>query len=459
MTGLLGQLSPNSVRGQLLIWLLGPLLLIGAFGIYDSYRTARTTADSVSDRVLSGSALAIAERVFVNDDNDLEVDIPYVALQMLTSSEDDRVFYKIETSTGEFVTGYRGLKLRKSEQDQQAVSFSDGTFRGEPIRIVTYFGAASSNTKSIGFRVSVAETTNARSAIARSILVRSLVRQTALILGAAVLIWFAVTRALRPLRKLELAVSRRSPEDVRPIEHQVPHEVQGLVFTINGLVSRFYASIKALENFTSNASHQFRTPLALIKTHLEVAAREKTPDKRAKAIGRAHTAVGEAERLMSQILLLARVNAVSTLELRSKKCNLSEVAREVCEEFVLQLSHQGRSDVDLGFQTGESIIVFADKTLVQEVIRNLVDNAVKHSGEAPKIDVSVAQNTSGGTITVRDYGKGFDSEESETQSKRGEGLGLSIVKEIVAILEGKLAIIKTTPPPGMSITATFKPDV
>ena len=99
-----------SLRGRLLLWLLVPLMLIGLVALYDGYRAARTTADEVSDRVLAGSALAIAERVFVNDEGALEADIPYVALQMLTSSEDDRVFYRIEDGEGVFVTGYRNLE-------------------------------------------------------------------------------------------------------------------------------------------------------------------------------------------------------------------------------------------------------------------------------------------------------------------------------------------------------------
>ena len=107
MTAFTSHDDSYSLRGRLLLGLLVPLMLIGLLALYDGYRAARTTADEVSDRVLAGSALAIAERVFVNEEGDLEADIPYVALQMLTSSEDDRVFYRIEDGDGEFVTGYR----------------------------------------------------------------------------------------------------------------------------------------------------------------------------------------------------------------------------------------------------------------------------------------------------------------------------------------------------------------
>lgn len=454
-----------SLRTQLLLWLLGPIIILGLIAVYDGYSTARSTADSVSDRVLAGSALAIAERVFVNEDDELEVDIPYVALQMLTSSEDDRVFYRIESDEGKFVTGYRRLQLPKTQSALAEVGFSNGFFRKEPIRLAVYSGAASSNTRSLGFRVAVAETTNTRTAIAQSILVRSLWRQAALILGSTFLVWLVVSRALKPLQKLESAVARRSPDDVRPIRHHVPEEVSGLVHTINELVERFAASITALQHFTSNASHQFRTPLALIKTHLEVATREQDPERQREAIESAHRAVGEAERLMAQMLLLARLDAVSREQIRQKTCDLTELSRATCEEFVMQLSHQGREDVDLGFEASGPFLVKADGTLTQEVIRNLTDNAIKHSGDNPTIDVSVVESGAKVCLTVRDHGAGFQRGDGnsggETQndsipnSGLNNGLGLSIVHEILEIQNADIEFEKLPKGQGMKVSVFF----
>lgn len=458
---------PRSLRGRLLFWLLGPLLLLAVFAIIDGYRTARITADTVSDRVLSGSALAIAERVFVNEDDVLEVDVPYVALQMLTTSEDDRVFYRIEDSENGFITGYRGLDL-PSSSDGAPISFSNSRFRGAPVRIAVYEGAASSNERSLGFRVAIAETTNARSAIATTILLRSLARQVFFLLSAAVLIWVAVSLALRPLQKVEAAVQRRSPEDVRPIEHRVPTEIEGLVSTINGLVARFAASIAALQNFTSNASHQFRTPLAVIKTHLDIAAREKDPDVQRDAIQNAHSAVDDAERLMRQMLLLARLDASSREKLQSDTCDLTQVAREVCEEFVLQLSAAGKGDVDLGFEAAGPCMVRSEETLTREVIRNLVDNAVKHGGGqgASRVDVKVESGKAYGLIHVTDDGDGFDFAATSknrpeakypafSTSDNNSGLGLAIVQDILGLVGGQLKAERLIKPNGMRITASF----
>ena len=437
-----------SIRTRLLLWLLGPLIIIGIVALLDGYREARTTADKVSDRVLSGSALAIAERVFVNENGDLEVDIPYVALQMLTSSEDDRVFYKVENGSGEFITGYRNLNIPDLDnRSADEITFTDGRFRDVAIRIATYKAAASSNTKSLGFTVAVAETTNARNAIAEDLLISSAIRVSALIFAAAILVWFAVTRSLIPLLKLEAAVERRSPEDIRPIEHKVPKEVSGLVVTINDLVARFANSIRALKNFTSNASHQFRTPLAIIKTHLEIASREENPDARKKAIADAQIAVGDAERLMSQMLLLARIDASSKREMQSQTCNLTSITKKVCEDTVLQLSNSNRLDVDLGYTGKDDLQIIGDKTLIQEVVRNLIDNAMKHGGANVQIDVSVTRSEKHIALEISDDGPQFEMPSFEKtaamqvkhkRKRNSNGFGLSIVKDILDLFDAKL---------------------
>ena len=459
--------SSFSLRTRLLLWLLGPLLLIGILALWDANRAARQTADEISDRLLAGSALAIAEQLFVNDDGELEVDVPYVALQMLTSSADDRVFYRIETLDGDFVTGYRQLDLRPSGKGNgEDTRFFNSTFRGLDIRVATFVGAASSSKKSLGYRVGVAETTNARVATAESILLRSALRQAVLIIAAVILVWVAVTSALKPLSNLKRAIDRRNPDDMRPIRHKVPLEVEGVVERINDLLARFSSSIEALRNFTSNASHQFRTPLALINTHLELAERAKNRADKSASIQNAKNAVGDAERLMGQMLLLSRLDTLSRDELGKKKCDLSAVTRDVCEEFILRLSNQSDLNVDLGFRGDPKVQIRADGTLIQEVVRNLIDNSIKHSGKNPKIDVSVTLVDDAGVLSIVDHGTGFEFDRMLNRDKpryeygppitgNNAGIGLKIVRDIVELLDGSLEASRTTNPPKMRIDVVF----
>ncbi len=217
-------------------------------------------------------ALAIAERVVVAEDGTLQVDIPYVALEMLTSAAQDRVFYRVDGPPGKFITGYQSLPvLDKTPGDGAA--FADDTFRGEPIRVATLERSASTGIRSVPFVVTVAETTIARLQLAQAILVRSALRLAFMIAGAAVIVWISVTVALRPLYKLGDAIGERSPDDLHPIKQTVPSEVEPLVDTVNSFMVRLQSALDALRHFTGNASHQLRTPLAIIRTQLALSAR------------------------------------------------------------------------------------------------------------------------------------------------------------------------------------------
>ena len=137
---------PYSLRRRLLLWLMVALLAVAALAVVDTWREARDTATSLSDRVLAGSVLAIAERVIVTEDGVLEVDVPYVALEMLTSAAQDRVFYRVDGPEG-FITGYQTLPTSVSATAD--IAYSDASFRGEPIRVAVLRRAASSGGSAI----------------------------------------------------------------------------------------------------------------------------------------------------------------------------------------------------------------------------------------------------------------------------------------------------------------------
>jgi two-component system sensor histidine kinase TctE len=455
--------SPYSLRRRLLAWLLLPLLAIGLVALFDAYRSARLTADEISDRVLAGSALAIAERVFVNDDGQLEVDIPYVALDMLTSSSEDRVFYQIQGPQSQFITGYPRLAVPDTfARTERDLSYANARFRGDPIRIAVFAGAASSDSLSLAFRVVVAETTNARAKMARDILLRSALRQGILIIAAALIVWFAVTRALRPLYRLQEAVGRRSPEDLRPIRHTVPNEVSGLVNTINDLVKRFGSSLSALRNFTANASHQLRTPLTVMRTQMAIAHRATNSRDLATALAETDGAIGDAERVLSQLLILARIDSTAQQDLSKHKCDIALASRQVCEDLI---SSSTAPDVDLGYEGPSSLTVPGDPVLFSEMLRNLVENAIRHGGSPIEITVRIRKVGKQAVLEVEDNGPGIAPSQRQAVLERfqrgteatseGSGLGLAITGEIVQLFGGTLELDTPKSGHGLLVAMTF----
>lgn len=445
-----------SLRRRLLLWLLIPLCTIGVIALADAYRSARQTANEIFDRVLTGSALAIAERVFVNEDGDLDVDIPYVALDMLTSAAQDRVFYRLEGAKGSFVTGYERLALPEPVAGStDRFSYSDSVFRGTPIRIASYSGVASTSDAPISFRIAVAETTNARNALTAELLLRTAIRQALLIGAAAIIVWIAVTRALVPFRRLGGAIDRRSPDDLRPILHRVPAEVSGLVGTINSFMHRLDYALSALRHFTANASHQIRTPLTIMRTHLALAHHAQTPEDTKAALDACDRAIVDAERTLSQLLLLARIDEASSQALAEQQANLSNIAKGVVEANIIRATEAG---FDLGFEGSGTVSCRGDEVLLHELVSNLVDNAITHGTSGDTITVRVIETAGSSILQVEDNGAGIQPEfqeealqrfsgnsQSSTQDSNkirdlNSGLGLSIVSEIANLFQGHISL-------------------
>ena len=453
-----------SLRRRLLAWLLMPLVTIGLIALFDTYREAVRTANAVSDRVLAGSALAIAERVVVAEDGTLEVDIPYVALEMLTSAAQDRVFYRVDGPPGRFITGYQSLPTIAG-QTQESSSFADASFRGDPIRIAVLERSASTGVNSIPFVVTVAETTIARSQLANTILLRSAVRLAILILGAAIIVWFAVTASLRPLYRLRDAIAQRNPEDLHPIDQSAPHEVRGLVDSVNSFMGRLDSALDALRRFTGNASHQLRTPLTIIRTQLALAARASSLEEARAAAGTGDDAVVHAERILAQLLLLAKIDEAASERLkRLVPVNLTALAESCTADRILTARAAG---MDLGFEGGEPLTIRGEPLLLTELIGNLIENGIAYAGEGAEITVRVFLKDAI-VLEVEDDGPGIAPEQIETVRQRfarghggvkpGAGLGLPIVEEIAALFGARLELLPARAGQGLRARVSFPPD-
>lgn len=197
----------------------------------------------------------------------------------------------------------------------------------------------------------------------RSLLLHSALRIGGMILDAAAVVWVVVTLAARPLDTLSQALATRRPGDLSPLRSDAPSEVWGLVQAVNGVIARLGATIEALHNFTGNASHQLRTLLAAVRAQLALATRESDPTAAKVVIGQAESALAEAERVLAQLLLLARVDASAAFPLPGPTI-LLVLARDLTAELVPSAA---RGAIDLGFDRcgagTEPVLARADATL------------------------------------------------------------------------------------------------
>lgn len=432
-----------SLRRRLLVWLTLATTALGVLALADTWREAVATAQGLSDRVLEGSALAIAERVTVDEGGGLEADIPFAALEMLASAAEDQVFYRIDAPVGRFLTGYEGLA--EVAVDEEGIGFADGSFGEVPIRSATILRRVSTGATAVAFTVTVAESTLARSELARTILIRSALRILALMLCTIAIVWLAVTLAFRPLDRLGAAIAERTPDDLRPIRETVPLEAAPLAGAVNSFMGRLEDAVAALRHFTGNASHQLRTPLATLRTQLALARRAGDRAQGDAALDKAEAALVRAERVLAQLLALARVDAAAT-GLALGPVDLAALARDLAAESLAQADARG---IDLGYEGPDRAEAMAEPVLAAELLRNLLDNALAYAGRGAVVTVRVRASPepdAAVVLEVEDNGPGLPPDrlaalqagalpqrmapKAGASDARGSGLGLAIVAEI-----------------------------
>lgn len=428
-----------SLRRRLLAWLLVPLGVVAAATLIEAYGNARAAADTAYDRLLGASALAIAERVVLSN-NELEVDLPYVALEMLSSSAQDRVFYRVTGPGGAFVTGYRDLPSIPASIPIRhgATGFHDAVYRGEPVRVAVHTQLYSGPNEQGLFTVEVARTRGERDRLARAIALATARRILVLIGVAALVTWIGIGRGLAPLKRLEAAIRARAPGDLRPVETPVPSEVEALVSAINHLVGRLGESLQAMQRFISDASHQLQTPLAALRTEAELTLRERNPAAARAGLERVRDATVRSSRLAAQLLSHARIEQLGDPGDADQPVDAGQLAAEIGRELAPTALAR---DIDLGFESeGAPLTTRGDALMLREMLKNLLDNALRHGPPGSPVQVRVLRQRATIVVEIEDQGPGIAVAERDRVFERfyrilgteaeGAGLGLPIAREV-----------------------------
>lgn len=273
----------GSLRGRLLLWLALLLLLVLLASGLSAYWNGREVADTAYDRTLLASARAIADGLYEKDGT-LRADVPYVALDTFAYDSAGRIFYQVNDIHGRMISGYENLPAAPADtlrtDDYPALAkFYDGVYQGVDVRVVSLLQPVSEPSMSGMAEIRVAETEGARERMARSLMTDTLLRLGVLGVGALVLVWLAVSAALRPLDRLRREVEERQPDDLRPLPMlEVQHELRPLVESLNHFTQRLRSLFERQSHFIADAAHELRTPLAALKARSELGLREQEPE-------------------------------------------------------------------------------------------------------------------------------------------------------------------------------------
>lgn len=425
-----------TLRRNLLRWLLALLVGLWFSAAVAIYFISVYFVNLAYDRALSDSLLSLAAQVQFHRDG-VRVELPKPALRILEFDKYDRVYYKIAGPDGRLISGWGNLPAAPppDSDDPDAPVLSDAVFNHHPIRMASMRLLHGSDY----VYVQIAETLAKRSRASREILWTIALPQLIVIVLAVLAVWFGVSRGLAPLSRLEAQVASRSPRDLRPVtEEDAPEEVRSLVQAINTLMARLSKAFEAQRRFIADAAHQLRTPLAGLKTQVELAAREDDPGRTHRLLSQLASGIDQSGRLVTQLLALARAEHYAERSLALKPVNLAAIARETTSAWVPSALDR---DIDMGFDGPQQpMVILGDALVLNELIGNLLDNAIRYTPAGGSITVRLWDEAQQAHLSVDDTGPGIP--EADRQSvfepfrrlhgtdADGCGLGLAIAREL-----------------------------
>ncbi|HYC38414.1 MAG TPA: sensor histidine kinase N-terminal domain-containing protein [Usitatibacter sp.] len=439
--------EPRRLRTQLLAWLVVPLVPLLVLDTAFTYWVAAEFSRRAYDRSLMDIARELSLHLRPSPQGTV-LDLPEGSRRILLSDSEDRILYEVADLEGRFIDGV-SLPAAPAELAAATTSgaFFEASLRDLPVRVVELRVDGDPYGSRPGAVVRVAETQLKRQRFAREILLSVVVPQVAIILLAGTLVWIGVVKGLAPLERLRREIKTRSQSDRRPISAEdVPAEVRPLLDSINELMARLDRALELQNRFISDAAHQLKTPVAVLKTQVEVALREDDPNNIRQALGNARAGLDRLSRVVSQLLSLARNEPDAARATDLVPTDVEALALDVSQGWVPEAL---KRNIDMGFEgTGGPVTVPGDPARLRVLLDNLIDNAVRYSQENGHITVRVRANPP--QVEVADNGPRIPEQESERVFERfyrrlgttqeGSGLGLAIAREIARVHGATLSL-------------------
>ena len=471
------QREQRSLFGEILDWMLTPLLLLWPISLVLTWLVAQNIAGKPFDRTLEYNANALAQLVTVNQQL-VQFNLPLPARDLMRASDTDSVYFQVVGHRGDHLSGERDFPPPPEDDNVQAgeVKLRDDTYHGMDIRVAYMWVPLSLPGAPLAL-VQVAETLDKRSLLAAEIIKGVMLPQFVVLPLAVLLVWLALIQAIKPLNRLEERIRARSPDDLSPLETRtVPMEVAPLVSSVNDLLLRLQDSMATQKRFLADAAHQLKTPLAGLRMQADLAQRESTSTEELKQslhqIGRSSI---RATHTVNQLLALARAEG-GAAAMQRQPCDLARLTMEVVQDSVPRAIEK---HIDLGFEGAQpgsaGVMLEGNPTLLKELVRNLVDNALNYTSSTIDrpgvVTVRMLTDVMGqlAVLQVEDNGTGIAEAERALvfqpfyralgTEADGSGLGLSIVREIVEQHSAVVTLEDAKPgakPPGCLFSVRFK---
>ncbi|HYW55893.1 MAG TPA: sensor histidine kinase N-terminal domain-containing protein [Polaromonas sp.] len=467
------QRERRSLFGEILDWMLTPLLLLWPISLALTWLVGQNIAGKPFDRALEYNVQALAKLIVVKN-KQVQFNLTAPAREILRADDTDLVYYQVRGTHGEHLSGEADLPMPPEEDmpTNGEVRLREDVMQGEDVR-VAYTWVKVDVPGASPMLVQVAETLEKRKTLATEIVKGVMVPQFVTLPLAVLLVWLALVRGIKPLDQLEKRIRARKSDDMSPLDETVvPEEVAPLVSSINDLLSRLKVSLTTQKRFLADAAHQLKTPLAGLRMQADLAQRETDAEELKKSLKHIGRASIRATHTVNQLLALARAETTGR-SLPKQPLDLVQVLSEAIQD---SLPRALEKRIDLGYEgppPGEPASVLeANPTLLKELARNLIDNALNYTPEGGQVTARLLTDRFSGVLVllVEDSGPGIPASERELvfqpfyralgTNVDGSGLGLAIVLEIAKQHNATVSIEDANLPghpesPGARVTVRF----
>jgi len=320
-----------------------------------------------------------------------------------------------------------------------------------------------------GFTVRVAERDDVRRQLIGSMVWRQYGIMLSLIPLAGLLCWWVIGHGLRPLRQLSAQINARSEDLLEPVATSAPDEVSALVDALNQLLFRLAAEFDRERRFSADVAHELRTPLSVIKTRAELTAARSDDANTASACSEISRQCQRATRVLDQLLQLARIAGMSRQHWQT--VDLAAQAREVMADLSAPAQARG---VELVLQaTAHSCCLPGEAVSLSILLRNLLDNAIRHSHPGSEVSVDIRPQGQRLLLSVTDHGPGLSPQQHDQlqrfmqaeksvkvppelrSDQSGYGLGLRIVQRIATLHAAEVELLTLGQGTGLYVQVSF----
>lgn len=455
-------MTPRSLKNQLRLWLLLPMLAVLAVSAALSYSRALHYATQAYDQALLRTVLALADEVVIDTQNRVKIEIPEVASHLLSYNEGDRIYIRISAPDGSLVFGESQLPLPAQLPAGNQQVYYNSQFQDETIRAVTFALPESSAPDARNIYISMAETTGKRDAMVAEMVEEMLLPQVLMMLLATIVIELGIFFALKPMQDLREALHQRSHRDLSPVQTMTaPLELQPLLDAMNALLARVKAGVQQQQQFIADASHQLRTPIAGLQTQAELALRAQPPEAIREALHWMLSSTTRLSHLIQRLLSMARTDAALS-QLQLQPVALTPLLSEVCARWVGPAADK-QLELEVMIETSHDQIM-GDALMLSEMLSNLLDNAIQYTPEQGLLQMRLYNEGRHVCVEVADSGLGIPADQLGQIFERfhrinpnagnGCGLGLAIVAEIVQYHNGSIAVSSGLPHPHLPLTGS-----